>query len=142
MRKMKPFISKRKSKTKRAESMQNQPFSLSNFSPFRAIAAWTGWKCIRIIIQSDNCAAFHTFVRTFSRFFSSSVHCKKFKWLITGLCAIESIKTILRTLFCRSNFYCFSNCCSWPFSGLTCWNELSVSSISNSCRSLTHDYKI
>ncbi len=34
--------------------MQNQPFSLSNFSPFHAIVFWTWWKCIGTIIQSDN----------------------------------------------------------------------------------------
>lgn len=64
---------------------------------------------------------------------------EKIKRLITrpfnchGLTQTKTVfGTLLRMLFRRTNFNCFSNSCSWAFNSLFCWNKFSRTSVSNS----------
>ena len=127
---------------KRAASILKQLYHLTNFSPFCAMTAWTGWKSIRIIIQSDYLSTFYAFVAPFSRFFSCCVHINKFKRLKTCSKTKLSIETLLTTFFCWTNFYFFSYSCRWSSCSFSFRDKLSSSSISYSCRCFTHDFLI
>ena len=125
-------------KNKRTAPIMKQPFHLTNFSPLGAITPWTWRKCVRIIIKSDYFSAFYAFVAPLSGFFTCSVHKKRFNKLKT--CSTLIIERLLTPLLSRTNFYFFCNCCGWSSSSLSCWDKLSCSSISNSCRCFTHHF--
>lgn len=127
---------------KRAASIKKQPYHLTNFSPFGAMTAWTWWKSIRIIIQSDYLSTFYAFIASFSRFFSCSVHINIFKRLKTSFKTKLSIETLLTTFFCWTNFYFLSYSSSWSSCSFSFRDKLSSSSISDSCRCFTHDFLI
>ncbi len=125
-------------KNKRTAPIMKQPFQLTNFSPFSTITSWTRRKCVRIIIKPDYFSTFYAFVATLSGFFTCCVHKKRFNRLKT--CSTLIIERLLTTLLSRTNFYFFCNCCGWSSSSLSCWDKLSCSSISNSCRCFTHHF--
>lgn len=126
----------RGTKNKRTAPIMKQPFQLTNFSPSGTVTPWTWRKSIRIIIKPDYFSAFYAFVATLSGFFTCCVHNKKINRLKT--CSILIIERLLTALLSRTNFYFFSDSCGWSSSCLSCWDKLSCSSISNSCRYFTH----
>lgn len=132
------FCLSHRAKDKRTAPIKKQPFQLTNFGPFGAIAAWTRRKGIRIVIKPNYFSTFYAPVATLSGFFTCSVHTIKFKRLTT--CSTLIAERLLITLFCRTNFNFFGYGCRRSTCSFFLWDKLSCTCISHSCRCFTHDF--
>ena len=132
------FLPSRGAKNKRTAPIKKQSFQLTNFCPFGSMTSWTWWKSIRIIIKCDKLSTFHSFVTTFTKYISSSIHKLKNKKLKTRSISKLDIKTLLATFLCRTNFHFLSDSSSRSSCSFPRWNKLSSTGISYSCRRFTH----